>query len=184
METNNSQTSAEEVKSQITVEGETKQQDEKYFTQKDVDGILRKRLAEQKDKFADYDSLKSTAIKVNELEVETTRLKRYEELFNNNLTDMINGISEDKKTLIPDSLSPVEKYDYINKNKSILFQSTQGNSETAKQNPIQTLEPIQKKSSTSELVEGKYKTYFEFSEKDPRGYLAWRKQNPNQSFND
>lgn len=138
----------------------------KTFTQDEVNRIVTERLDRERSKFADYEPIKSELATLksshNEINDKHSKLaSKIDEYANSLLTD----IEEDKKSLIPESLSGLDKLDYINKNKTILF---------TKKVALPTQTPTTSISDTN-LIDGKWKNHDEYAKNDPKGYIAARK---------
>ena len=146
-----------------------KKTEDKKFTQEDVNAIVAGRLAKEREKFADYDSLKTRVGELQEIKEKYTKLSETAKVNEDTLSEVYNGLTaeldEEKKNLIPDNLSLTDKIKYINKNRKT-FQVKQ---------VIQTPAPEDKSKGEAGLYGGKYKTMQEFAQADPKGYLEWRK---------
>lgn len=146
-----------------------KLEDNKKFTQEDVNAIVSGRLAKEREKFADYDTIKSQVSELQEYKNKYTELEQKalinEQTLNEVYQGMIESLDDDKKNLIPEQLNLVDKIKYLNKNKNILQVKP----------IISTPAPEDKNKGEAGLYGGKYKTLQEWAIGDPKGYMAWRK---------
>jgi hypothetical protein len=143
----------------------------KTFTQDEVNQIVSGRLSKEKEKYADYDTLKTKASEVTTLQEKLTSLETEKVTFDSTLKDvydsLIQSVDDSKKSLIPDQLSLADKIKYINLNRSTLLPAQVINSQT----------PPKPEGEKGEggLFGGKYKTIGEYASADPKGYIAARK---------
>jgi len=142
------------------------------FSQKDLDKAVEARLAREKAKYNDlktqaqeYSSLKS---KVGEYEAKLAKFSEIEETLNLAYNDMLESIPEDKRSLIPDSLSTKEKISYIKTNKNHLI--------GVNTNPKPIVPEVPKQPQNSPNNFGGYSSAAEWSIKDPIGYRKASKQ--------
>lgn len=149
--------------------------EEKLFTQKEVDSIVKGRLSRIEAKYADYDTLRSEAeeFRTKKQEIEDLRKKagkieELEAMVNEHYTELYESIPESKRTLIPEQLSQREKLAYIKTNKSILFET---NSKT-----IPSVPELNKPSQNSPNNFGGYESLAQWSISDPVGYRKAHKQ--------
>lgn len=147
-----------------------KTEDNKRFTQEDVNSIVTGRLAKEKEKYHDYDAIKNELSELREVKNKYTELEKSSKIHLDTLNDVYSGLTseldDDKKNLIPDGLSLTDKIRYINKNRKT-FEIRQ---------VIQT--PPREDISKGEagLYGGKYKTLQEWATQDPQGYMKWRRE--------
>ena len=144
----------------------------KTFTQEQVNSIVEGRLAKEKEKYADYDALKTKATEYESLNQKHAELKTQAESLESSLKnvyeDMIASVPEDKKSLIPDQLSLNDKISYVIKNKSSLISAAQTP-------PPQTPPKPEEGKGDGGLYVGKYSTLWEFQKHDLKGYLEYRR---------
>ena len=97
-----------------------KTEDDKKFTQEDVNSIVAGRLAKEKEKYQDYDSLKTEVSELREVKTKYTELEKSSQIHLDTLSEVYTGLTSDlddeKKNLIPEELSLTDKIKYINKN--------------------------------------------------------------------
>ena len=102
--------------------------EEKKFTQQQMNEIISTRVNEVKSKFADYDALKEKAIKVDALNTDVAKktedLNKVNETLTTTYNSLLEKIPEDKRTLIPDELTVSQKLSYISKNMAILISNS------------------------------------------------------------
>jgi len=162
------------VTSPATPEGKT-------FTQEQLNDIVEGRLARQRQEFekryVDYDSYKSSHEQLNSFKSELDSLKNSSAKANESLQlvhdNLMAQISDEKKSLIPESLNVPDKIIYIQKNsKHLLSQTIQG----------QTPPPEDKTIGDPGLIMGKYKDSMDFAQADPKGFLEWLKKERNQNI--
>jgi len=145
-----------------------KKEDNKRFTQEEVNSIVAGRLAKEKEKYHDYDAIKNELNELREVKNKYTELEKSSKIHLDTLTEVYAGITaeldDEKKSLIPEELSLTEKIRYINKNRKT-FQVRQ---------VINT--PPKEDTSKGEagLFGGKYRTMQEYAQNDPVNYLKWR----------
>lgn len=147
-----------------------KTEDDKKFTQEDVNSIVAGRLAKEKEKYQDYDSLKTEVSELREVKTKYTELEKSSQIHLDTLSEVYTGLTSDlddeKKNLIPEELSLTDKIKYINKNRKT-FQIKQ---------VIQTPPKEETPKGEAGLYGGKYKTLQDWAQNDPKGYLEWRKE--------
>lgn len=143
--------------------------EETTFTQDEVNSIVTGRLKKEREKYSDYDSLKTQASELEEIKIKyddlTAKDKVNEDTLGEVYTSLTEGIEEDKKSLIPDQLSLVEKIKYVSRNNKVF----------ATKVIVKTPEPEDKSKGEAGLYGGKYKTVQDWAQHDPVGYLKWRK---------
>lgn len=141
----------------------------KTFTQEEVNQIVQSRLAKEKDKYKDYDSLKSQVAEYEKTKEQLSRLENeannYNKLLEEVYESLILEVAEDKRTLIPEELSLADKIKYISKNKSILTHLPAPATPPREPNP----------KGEPGLIGGKYTSLLEFATKDPKSYYEARK---------
>ncbi|BDQ01944.1 MAG: hypothetical protein KatS3mg036_0498 [Ignavibacterium sp.] len=145
-----------------------KNPEEKTFTQDEVNQIIQARLAKEKDKYKDYESLKSQIAELEQLKEKSSKLESETSNLNSVLQEvydsLVQSVDEDKRTLIPEQLSLADKIKYINSNRATLLTPQP---KTPPKEPNPKGEPG--------LFGGKYSTLVEFASKDPKGYYEARK---------
>ena len=152
-------------------------ENQRTFTQDDVNRIVRDRLS----KYSDYDELKSyrestEASKLTEreqLEKKIAELTPYKEtaskqqkILDNLLAQELEAIPEALRGLVPDNFSPLDKLDYIRRNAETF--------KTVAPKPNMPTEPGAKNPTNPGLYGGKYADVVEFAKNDPGGYRKWR----------
>lgn len=147
----------------------TPTKEEKTFTQTDINEIVAGRLKKEREKYADYDNLKTSVGELQEYKTKYTELEKSSKVNEDALKEVFEGftseLDDEKKALIPEQLNLVDKIKYINKNRK-----------TFSIRPvIQTPPPEDKSKGEAGLYGGKYKDIQEWASKDPQGYLTWRK---------
>jgi hypothetical protein len=114
-------------KTQNQTQNHEDKNEEKKFSQQQVNEIVSSRINEVKSKFADYETLKVQASKVDSLNTETAKkteeLNKVTETLTTTLNSFLEKIPENKRTLIPDELTVAQKVTYISKNMTILMDS-------------------------------------------------------------
>lgn len=150
---------------------------EKYFSQADVDNIIKNRLS----KYQDYDALRkykedaeqANLSQMEKLNKKLDELKPYKDMATKQQTVLdglleqeLEAIPEEMRGLVPDTFDTLQKIEYIRKNSAIFKSSPKPNLRTE-------ADPAQP--STPGLYNGKYSTLEEFAIKDPKAYHAWRK---------
>ena len=147
----------------------------KIFSQDQVNDIVAGRLAKEKDKYKDYDALKTKAGEYDSLKPKYDSLESANQTSQTVLKEAYEGllksVAEDKKSLIPDQLNEAEKIKYITRNQALLFNVK------AIEKPVTPTAPEQNKGQAG-LFGGKYNSLGEWAAKDPKGYLEYRKANP------
>lgn len=144
--------------------------EEKQFTQAELDKIVSARLHKEKEKYADYDVLKTKASELDSIKQQKTELENQVKLSNDTLVevlaDLMGEIDENKKTLIPEQLTVTDKIKFINKNKVNLVPA-----------PAKPTTPPSEDApkGNAGLYGGKYKTLGEYASADPVRYLEDRK---------
>jgi len=156
-------TTTEQNKSEQTVD------QDKKFSQKEVNDIVEGRLARQKSEFKDFETFKKSHEEFLKIKPEfdklTTQNSENEKILEDVLNDFVNNIDESKRTLIPD-LSVKEKIQYITKNKKILINDT-----------VPIIPMITKKDEADPgLIVGKYKNLNEFANANPVEFLKYMEQ--------
>ena len=143
------------------------------FSQKDLDKAVEARLAREKAKYHDYNDLKKQAdeysalkSKVGEYEAKIAKFGDIEGTLNEAYNDMLESIPEDKRTLIPESLSIKEKISYIKTNRNHLVNAN------APLKPANTVPEVPKQQQKTTNEFGGYSSMAEWSIKDP---IAYRK---------
>ena len=146
-----------------------KTEDNKKFTQEDVNSIVAGRLAKEKEKYQDYDTLKTEVGELREVKTKYVELEKSSKTNLDTLNEVYTGLTseldDEKKSLIPEELSLTDKIKYINKNRKT-FQIRQ---------VINTPPREDAPKGEAGLYGGKYKTIQEWATNDPKGYLEWRK---------
>jgi len=146
-----------------------KTEDNKKFTQEDVNNIVEGRLAKQKEKYQDYDAIKVELGELREVKTKYVELEKSSQtnldILNEVYTGLTADLDDEKKNLIPEELPLTEKIRYINKNRKT-FQIQQ---------VIKTPLPEDAPKGEAGLFGGKYKTLQEYATSDPKGYLEWRR---------
>ena len=154
--------------------------EEMNFSLADLDEIVKSRLAREREKYSDYEDLKTRASELakekasweteKEIGAESTKaLKKV-------LTTLETEIADEKKSLIPENLPIYEKINYIVKNKSFLT-NTQAEAPVVPAT-IPTPQKATQPPTVNKYGDGKYATLIEFAQKDPVAYREWARRNP------
>lgn len=153
----------------------------KTFTQTELDEIVKTRLAREKEKFADYDELRTKVSELTNAKADWETQKEIGEESTKALKKVLatleTDIAEEKRSLIPENLPVYEKINYIVKNKSFLT-NTQADAQVTPAY-VPTSQKATQPPTVNTYGDGKYATLIEFATQEPAEYRAWRKANPN-----
>jgi cysteinyl-tRNA synthetase len=151
------------------------------FSQTELDAIVQSRLARQSQKFQDYEELKkykeeteqgklSEVEKLNkvieDLKPRAEQAEARKELLEGLLADQLEGIAEDKRSLLPDDFSVEQKLSYLRSNQEF-FRSQQ---------TVKTPTDAKPKEGKASGFGGKYDSLDDFAKNDPVGYLKSRQK--------
>lgn len=162
---------------------------DKTFSQTQVDDIVKGRVAREQEKFKDYDALKTKSGEYDSLKQKHDSLEsennKYKDSIQGTYDTALEGIPEDKRSLIPDEYNLLAKLNYINTNKTSLMvtvketdeddgEGEKFNADGTPKKP-KTPKPEDKDKGEGGKFGGKFKTALEYAEAEPVAYLKWRK---------
>ena len=153
------------------------------MTQREFDEKLQERLA--RDRRARGEEIKTAEEKAAEMKakleeatktIETLKqtsatVEEVDKVLKEVHAGLLEGIPEEKRTLVPESLSLAEQVKFINRNKAHLF-SEEMPVKFPKTPDSDRITPEGKASD----IPGGYQNVVEFAKSDPMGYAKWRKE--------
>jgi len=159
----------------------------KTFTQEQLDAIITQRIDREREKFQDYDELKTyrdtaeaeklsteerLTTQINELKPYKEQVEAQTQVLDQLAEAQISQLPEAFRQMIPTEFNAVQKLDYIAKNAEAIAKLTGKEPVTPVTQPETNVDGQEQTPGAENLLFGKYKTAKEFAKEDPRGFNA------------